>query len=114
MNTDFINDLVKPADFGIDHLLEPEEIDQLTVAEYRAYERKLKAYRDWKNTIVTAYVNSYEEAYKKAYEKAYEKAFKESQEEKAIEVAREMKTGGEPIEKIMKYTQLTEEEINAL
>ena len=98
MNTDFINDLVKPSDFGINRLLEPEEIDQLTVAEYKVYERKLRNYRDWKSTIITAYV----------------KEVKKGREEKAIEMAREMKAENEPIEKIMKYTKLTEEQINAL
>ena len=98
MNTDLINDLVKPSDFGINRLLEPEEIDQLTVAEYKVYERKLRNYRDWKSTIITAYV----------------KEVKKGREEKAIEMAREMKAENEPIEKIMKYTKLTEEQINAL
>ena len=102
MNTDFINDLVKPSDFGIDRLLEPEEIDQLTVAEYKVYERKLRNYRDWKSTIMTAYIKEFKEGRE------------EGREEKAIEMAREMKAGNEPIEKIMKYTKLTEEQINAL
>lgn len=85
---------VKPSDFGIDHFLEPEEINRLTVAEYNVYERKLKAYRDWKNTIAT------------------EK--KISREEERKEIAKEMKADNEPIAKIMKYTKLTEEEINQL
>ena len=97
MNTDFINDLVKPSDFGINRLLEPEEIDQLTVAEYKVYERKLRNYRDWKSTIITAYV----------------KEVKKGREEKAIEMAREMKAENEPIEKIMKYTKLTEKNATA-
>ena len=72
----------------------PEEINRLTVAEYNVYERKLKAYRDWKNTIAT------------------EK--KISREEERKEIAKEMKADNEPIAKIMKYTKLTEEEINQL
>ena len=54
----------QPSDFGIERLLEPEEIDQLTVAEYREYERKLRNYRDWKNTIVTAKKMAYERGFK--------------------------------------------------
>ena len=88
----------QPSDFGIERLLEPEEIDQLTVAEYKVYERKLKAYRDWKNTVVTAYLMEVEEGKK----------------EQAIKMARAMKADNEPIAKIMKYTELSEQEIAAL
>lgn len=86
---------VKPSDFGIERLLEPEEIDQLTVAEYREYERKLRNYRDWKNTIVTA---------KKM---AYERGFKEGMAEK-------LKERNVPIEEIIERTGLSEQEIAAL
>jgi hypothetical protein len=85
----------QPSDFGIERLLEPEEIDQLTVAEYREYERKLRNYRDWKNTIVTA---------KKM---AYERGFKEGMAEK-------LKERNVPIEEIIERTGLTEQEIAAL
>lgn len=88
----------QPSDFGIERLLESEEINQLTVAEYKVYERKLKAYRDWKNTVVTAYLMKVEEGKK----------------EQAIETARAMKADNEPIAKIMKYTELSEQEIAAL
>lgn len=68
---DFMNDLVKPSDFGIERFLEEEEIDQLTVAEYKAYERKLNAYRDYYNTVYTAYIKAYKAAFKKGYEEGY-------------------------------------------
>ena len=54
----------------------------------------LKVYRDWQNTIAT------------------EK--KISREEERKEIAKEMKADNEPVAKIMKYTKLTEEEINQL
>ena len=50
--------------------------------------------RDWQNTIAT------------------EK--KISREEERKEIAKEMKADNEPVAKIMKYTKLTEEEINQL
>lgn len=78
------------------------EIAKFTKEEYDNYEESLKVYRDWKNTIDTAKKISREEGRE------------EGREEKAIEMAREMKAGNEPIEKIMKYTKLTEEQINAL
>ena len=102
MNTDFINDLVKPSDFGIDRLLEPEEIDQLTVAEYKVNERKLRNYRDWKSTIMTAYIKEFKEGRE------------EGREEKAIEMARNLKAKGVAIDIIAECSGLTEEQINAL
>ena len=83
-------------------LFKTAEIAKFTKEEYDNYEESLKVYRDWKNTIDTAKKISREEGRE------------EGREEKAIEMAREMKAGNEPIEKIMKYTKLTEEQINAL
>ena len=99
---------VKPSDFGIGHFLEPEEINQLTVAEYNVYERKLKAYRDWKNTIAAEKKISWEEG----YEKGIEESRKEKR--KAIEMARRMKAKNYPIDEIIELTDLAEEEINQL
>ena len=75
-------------------LFETAEIARFTKVEYDAYEESLKVYRDWQNTIAT------------------EK--KISREEERKEIAKEMKADNEPIAKIMKYTKLTEEEINQL
>ena len=105
---------IKPSDFGIDHFLEPEEIDQLTVAEYRVYERKLRNYRDWKNTIDTAKKIALEEGWKEGLEEEREKQRIEGEKKKAIEVARKMKSKHYPINEIIELTNLTEEEINAL
>ena len=75
-------------------LFEAAEIAKFTKTEYDNYEESLKVYRDWKNTIDT------------------EK--KISREEERKEIAKEMKADNEPIAKIMKYTKLSEEEINQL
>lgn len=75
-------------------LFEAAEIARFTKVEYDAYEESLKVYRDWQNTIAT------------------EK--KISREEERKEIAKEMKADNEPVAKIMKYTKLTEEEINQL
>ncbi len=75
-------------------LFEAAEIAKFTKTEYDNYEESLKVYRDWKNMIVT------------------EK--KISREEERKEIAKEMKADNEPIAKIMKYTKLSEEEINQL
>ena len=91
---------VKPSDFGIDHFLEPEEINQLTVAEYREYERKLRNYRDWKNTIVSEKKLSWEEGYEIG--------------KKVIKLAKILKKEGVAINIIAESTGLSEQEIAAL
>lgn len=66
------------------------EIAQFSPQEREAYEDSLKYYRDLNNVVNTAKM------------------------EGILEVAKEMKANGEPIEKIMKYTNLSKEEIEAL
>ena len=63
------------------------EIAKFTPDEFRSYEDSLKSYRDLKNSLDTA------------------------REEVKIEIIKEMIKGGESIEKIIKYTGLTEEQI---
>jgi len=83
-------------------LFEAAEIARFTKVEYDAYEESLKVYRDWKNTIDTAEL------------KGEKIGIEKGEKRKAIEMALEMKADNEPIAKIMKYTKLTEEEINQL
>ncbi len=63
------------------------EIAKLTPAQIQSYEDSLKYYRDLKNSLDTA------------------------KEEKAIEIAKEMLKENEPLEKIVKYTGLTKEQV---
>ncbi|RLD75041.1 MAG: hypothetical protein DRJ10_16010 [Bacteroidetes bacterium] len=71
-------------------LFETAEIARFTQEESRDYEDSLKYYRDIKNSLDTA------------------------KEEKAIEIAKEMLKDNEPIEKIVKYTKLSEQKIRSL
>jgi len=71
-------------------LFETAEIAKFTSQESRDYEDSLKYYRDLKNSLDTA------------------------KEEKAIEIAKEMLKDNEPIEKIVKYTKLSEQEVRNL
>ncbi len=48
------------------------------------------------------------------YNSGMKKARDEGRTEEKIEVARNMKADGEPVEKIMRYTGLTKEEIEKL
>jgi predicted transposase/invertase (TIGR01784 family) len=70
------------------------ELAKLGTAEYANYEHSLKIYRDLKSVIDTAY--------------------DEGKIEGKIEMARIMKLDNEPIEKIVKYTGLTREDIEDL
>ena len=91
-------------------LFEAAEIAKFTKLEYDSYEESLKAYRDWKNTIDTEKKISWEEG----HEKGREEGFEEGQEKKTIEMARNLKVRGIPINIIVECSDLTEEEINAL
>ena len=90
-------------------LFEAAEIAKFTKLEYDSYEESLKAYRDWKNTIDTEKKISWEEG----HEKGREEGFEEGQEKKTIEMARNLKVKGIPINIIVECSGLTEEEINA-
>lgn len=71
-------------------LFEAAEIAKFTAEEREAYEESLKYYRDIKNVVDTSKI------------------------EGKTEVAFEMKRNGEPIDKIIKYTGLTKEEVEKL
>lgn len=81
-----------------ERLFEAAEIAKFTPEEREAYEESLKNYRDLKNVVDT----SREEGYQEGLDK------------RNIEIAKNMKNDGEPIEKIVKYTGLSEEEISKL
>ena len=81
-----------------DKLFAEAEIAKFSKKELREYEDSLKAYRDIKNSLDTA----------------EEKGRKKGMEERSLEIAREMLQDGEPIEKIIRYTGLSENEISGL
>lgn len=77
-------------DLLIDFLNQPDEKNK--------YEESLKYYRDLKNVVDTS----------------FDEGKAEGKEERNIEIARQMKSEGEPIEKIIRFTGLTVEEIEKL
>ena len=82
------------------------EITKFTKKELREYEDSLKAYRDIKNSLDTAR--------EQGFEKGHEKGRSEGRDERSIEIAREMLVDGESVEKIMRYTGLTETQIREI
>ncbi len=83
-------------------LFESAEISKFSQQEYQEYEDNLKYYRDMKNSLDTSYEEGMNEGKKKG------------KIEGKIEIAKAMIKENEPLEIIMKYTQLTEQEIKEL
>jgi predicted transposase/invertase (TIGR01784 family) len=75
-------------------LFEAAEIAKFTPDEKNKYEESLKYYRDLKNVVDTS--------------------FDEGKAERSIEIARQMKSEGESIEKIVRFTGLSAEDIEKL
>ena len=83
-------------------LFEIAEIAKLNPAEYKQYEASVNAYRDIFN-IKNTYL-----------EKGEIIGIEKGEIKKAVKVAKEMLKDNEPVGKIIKYTGLTEKEINEL
>lgn len=83
-------------------LFETAEIAKLKPEEYKQYEASINAYRDIFNIQNTA------------FEKGEIKGLREGKLQGKIEIAKEMIKDNEAVEKIMKYTGLSEYEIKQL
>ncbi len=89
-----------------DHLFKTAEIAKLTPMERGDYEESVKVYRDLKNTLDTAAEKGFELGLEKGMEKGMESA--------KVSVALQMISDNEPVEKIIKYTGLTAEQVYKL
>ena len=78
------------------------EIAKFSKEERELYEQSLKYYRDLKNVVDTA------------FEEGEEKGKIEGKIEEKLGIAAEMKADGVPVEKIIRYTGLSKEEIEKL
>ena len=85
-------------DFGFDRLFEEAEIAKFTPQEMREYETSKMAYRDIKNSVDTAKCEG----------------IAEGMNQKALDIARNMLADGIDINLIMKYSGLTQEQIEKL
>lgn len=83
-------------------LFETAEIAKLKPEEYKQYEASVNAYRDILNIKNTA------------FEKGIEEGIEKGAKKEKIEIAKEMLKNNESVEKIMKYTELSEKEVNKL
>ena len=89
-------------DFGFDCLFEEAEIAKFTPQEMREYEFSKMAYRDIKNSVDTAKREGIAEGMEKGMN------------QKALDIARNMLADGVDLNLIMKYSGLTQEQIEKL
>ena len=101
-----------------DRLFEEAEIAKFTPQEMREYEASKMAYRDIKNSIDTAKQEGLAEGMEKGMEKGMElgmeKGMAKGMNQKALDIARNMLADGVDINLIMKYSGLTQEQIEKL
>ncbi len=105
-----------------DRLFEEAEIAKFTPQEMREYEASKMAYRDIKNSIDTAKQEGLAEGMEKGIEKGMElgmekgmkKGMAKGMNQKALDIARNMLADGIDINLIMKYSGLTQEQIEKL
>ena len=80
----------------------------------REYEASKMAYRDIKNSIDTAKQEGKQEGLAEGMEKGMELGLEKGMNQKALDIARNMLADGVDINLIMKYSGLTQEQIEKL
>lgn len=95
-------------------LFEAASIARFTPKQLREYEDSVKAYRDIVNAVNTARIEGREEGWEKGWEEGWEEGIAKGERKKQIEIARQMRTDGIPMDAILKYTGLSEQDINEL
>ena len=101
-------------DFGFDRLFEEAEIAKFTPQEMREYETSKMAYRDIKNSVDTAKREGIAEGMEKGMKEGMEKGRAEGMNQRSLDIARNMLADGVDINLIMKYSGLTQEQIEKL
>ena len=101
-------------DFGFDRLFEEAEIAKFTPQEIREYETSKMAYRDIKNSVDTAKREGIAEGMEKGMKEGLEKGRAEGMNQRSLDIARNMLADGVDINQIMKYSGLTQEQIEKL
>ena len=101
-----------------DRLFEEAEIARFSTQELKEYEDSLKAYRDIKNSLDTAMEQGFEKGREVGREAGLAEGRVEGRAEgitsQRLDTARSMLADGLPLEKIMRYTGLSKEEIGKL
>ena len=92
------------------HLFEVAEIAKFDRKERYEYEESLKNYRDWFSVMETAE----NKGIAKGIAKGMAQGVEIGEKRKAVEMAKQMRTDGMPVESIARYTGLSIEEIEEL
>ena len=95
-------------------LSEITDIAALSKDEREKYDESLKVMRDYHATLEGAALLGRREGLEEGRAEGREKGLAEGRAESRAETAKMMLEDGEPISKIMRYTGLTEEEIEKL
>ena len=95
-------------------LSEITDIAALSKDEREKYDESLKVMRDYHATLEGAALLGRREGLEEGLAEGREKGLAEGRAESRAETAKMMLEDGEPISKIMRYTGLTEEEIEKL
>ena len=101
-------------DFGFDRLFEEAEIAKFTPQEMREYEFSKMAYRDIKNSVDTAKREGIAEGMEKGIKQGMKQGMEKGMNQRSLEIARNMLADGVDINLIMKYSGLTQEQIEKL
>ena len=97
-----------------DRLFEEAEIAKFTPQEMREYETSKMAYRDIKNSVDTAKREGIAEGKEIGMKEGLEKGRAEGMNRRSLDIARNMLADGVDINLIMKYSGLTQEQIEKL
>ena len=95
-------------------LFNEAEIAKLNPTDMNTYQESLKTYRDNRNTMEYAQKEARREGLTEGKMEGRAEGRVEGKFEEKMEIARHMKSEGEPVEKIMHYTGLSAEEIAVL
>ena len=90
------------------------EIAKFTPQEMREYETSKMAYRDIKNSVDTAKREGIAEGMEKGMKEGLEKGRAEGMNQRSLDIARNMLADGVDINLIMKYSGLTQKQIEKL
>ena len=113
-------------DFGFDRLFEEAEIAKFTPQEMREYETSKMAYRDIKNSVDTTKREGIAEGMEKGMKEGMELGMAKGKQEglaegmekgmnqRSLDIARNMLADGVDLNLIMKYSCLTQEQIEKL
>ena len=95
-------------------LFEQAEIAKFNASDLKAYEDSMNAYRDIVNAINTAKKDSFAEGRAEGLETGLKKGMEKGMEKRNVEIALNMLADGEPLDKISRYTGLSEDEVSTL